>query len=115
MAEALEALEATKLYHKQKINTMTLSETILKKHQELLYLISEREELEIGKDDLNQMLNDSENLSYHTCLQIDHKLGIIKLLIESAKAYGEAKWNEAIEAAREAQCSDKNTPPKFIP
>lgn len=94
---------------------MTLSETILKKHQELLYLIVEREELEIGKDDLNQMLNDSENLSYHTCLQVDYKLGIIKLLIESAKAYGEAKWNEAIKAASESFCKESPAPPKFIP
>lgn len=38
-----------------------------------------------------------------------------KLLLSIAKAYGEAKWNEAIQAASNSFCSESPAPPKFIP
>lgn len=40
---------------------------------------------------------------------------LIKLLHESAKAYGEAKFNEGVEAARIAIVDDHSVPPQFVP
>ena len=110
-----EVLEATKFYHKQKINIMTLSETIIKTHEELTSGLINKEDYNLSINDIDTVIADSKKHSYDYFIQLNHISAFVKLLIESAQKYGEAKWNEAIEAAREAQCSDKNTPPKFIP
>lgn len=96
---------------------MTLSETILRTHDQLVL----KENIDIPVSDETMILptanliREVESIFYRDALKESPDSGFIKLLIESAKAYGEAKWNEGMQAARDAQCSDKNTPPKFIP
>lgn len=93
---------------------MTLSETITKIHNTLI----ENNEKEISAIDAEEAVQLFEELiqqPYNVLAEEDGESALMFLLYQSAKAYGEAKWNEGVEAARNSICEDKSTPPKFIP
>jgi hypothetical protein len=92
---------------------MNLSQTIVKKNEELTSGLALQGFHSLTTEDIDNMIADCEKQSYDYYLHMSPKSGLVKLLIESAKAYGEAKWNEAVVATR--RCEDLSRHPKFIP
>ncbi|MCO5230169.1 MAG: hypothetical protein M9958_03335 [Chitinophagales bacterium] len=90
---------------------MTLKEIIIK----------EINTVELNKpanwqENFSNVLKELECITYETLIAEEDKDGfIIKVLIEAGKSYGKAKWDEALEAARNQMCEDCSTPPQFIP
>lgn len=95
---------------------MNIQETILKTHADLIANtpLAGDDAYVIKADDIKVMTRVALVVNYPKLLEDDFNSAFVNLLVRSIRAYGEAKWNEAVEATRNSICSDQSTPPKFI-
>ena len=95
---------------------MNIQETIFKCHNDIIANtpLASDTDYQLKYEDVAVIASLSHTDYYLEILQKDIESAFINLLIISMRKYGEAKWNEAVEATRNSICNDQSTPPKFI-
>ena len=70
-----------------------------------------------GKPMAKEAMEILENIDKYTYEELEREQTkveyLLKFLYNIAKTYGKAKWEEAVEATRQAIVEDNNCPPEF--
>lgn len=101
---------------------MTLEEIVLNKMVEVGFVEKEAKD-DVSQSDIKEMIESAFKESAHLLNRLNQydrsneifNKGMCQLMTICALEYGEAKWNEAVEATRKAIAEDNPVPPHFTP